>query len=195
MTNTLATSSSSPTYDEDTLARCGDEEALHEGAADEVPHKGGEVEDPLGGEESEVRHEGEDSDVPHEGGESECPNHPEGSADDDPAVGQLFEDHSLVVDALAGPSGEQPQVAVQQAAAVTGGDDPPELCEYEKLRERNIRERDEAMREAMEEIEESKQEMRDNAPGAKKASSSEEAGGRGRKPIQCRWRRRRSGGG
>jgi DNA-directed RNA polymerase subunit RPC12/RpoP len=31
-------------------------------------------------------------------------------------------------------------------------EDPPELSEYEKLRERNIRERDEAMKEAMEEI-------------------------------------------
>ena len=89
MTNTLATSSSAPTY-EDTL----DDEALHEAAAEDVPHKGGEDEAPLGGEESEVPHEGEDSNVLHEGGESEGPHHPEGSAEDDPAVGQLFEEHS-----------------------------------------------------------------------------------------------------
>ena len=104
-----------------------------------------------------------------------------------------------VEDAGAGPSSEQPLVVVLQA--LCRGDDPPQLCEYEKLRERNIRERDEAMREAMEEIDESKQEMRDNAPGAKKASSSEEAGGMrerekaksvlveevrsGRNPVSC----------
>jgi hypothetical protein len=70
-------------------------------------------------------------------------------------------------------------VVVQQA--MCGGDDPPELSEYEKLRERNIRERDEAMKEAMEEIQEAKQDMRDNAPGAKKRPAEEEAG----------WRRKR----
>jgi hypothetical protein len=51
------------------------------------------------------------------------------------------------VDTEAGSSGEQPLVVFQQA--VCGGEDPPQLCEYEKLRERNIRERDEAMKEAM----------------------------------------------
>ena len=51
------------------------------------------------------------------------------------------------------------------------------MSEYEKLRERNIRERDEAMKEAMEEIEEAKQDMRDNAPGAKKRAAEEEVGG------------------
>ena len=63
----------------------------------------------------------------------------------------------------AGPSGLQAPVLVQQA--VCGEDDHPSLCEYERLRERNIREREEAMKEAMEEINEAKQEMRDNAPG------------------------------
>ena len=53
---------------------------------------------------------------------------------------------------------------------------PPELSEYEKLREINIRERDEAMKEAMEGIEEAKQDMRDNAPGAKKRTAEEESG-------------------
>ena len=51
-----------------------------------------------------------------------------------------------------------------------------ELSEYEKLREINIRERDEAMKEAMEGIEEAKQDMRDNAPGAKKRTAEEESG-------------------
>jgi predicted RNA-binding Zn-ribbon protein involved in translation (DUF1610 family) len=98
------------------------------------------------------------------------------------------------VDALAGPSGVQPQEVVQQAAAVTGGDDPPKLCEYEKLRERNIRERDEAMKEAMEEINEAKQDMRDNAPGAKKRKAEEEAGGaRKRKKVEPVVEVRRSG--
>ena len=68
-------------------------------------------------------------------------------------------------DIEAGSSFEQPLVVIQQA--VCGGEEPPQLCEYEQLRERNIRERDEAMKEAMGEIEEAKQNMRDNAPGAK----------------------------
>jgi uncharacterized C2H2 Zn-finger protein len=91
----------------------------------------------------------------------------------------------------AGPSGEQLPVVVQQA--VCEGDSPP-LCEYEKLRERNIRERDEAMKEAMEEIDEAKQEMRDNAPGANKRSSEEEAGGKNkRKKVETVVEVRRSG--
>jgi DNA-directed RNA polymerase subunit RPC12/RpoP len=85
-------------------------------------------------------------------------------------------------------------VDVQQAAAVTGGDDSPELCEYEKLRERNIRERDEAMKEAMEEIDEAKQDMRDHAPGANKRTVEEEAGGiRKRKKVELVVEVRRSG--
>ena len=50
------------------------------------------------------------------------------------------------------------------------GEDPPQLCEYERLKKRNIRERDEALKEAMGEIEEDKQDMRDNAPRVKGAS-------------------------
>jgi hypothetical protein len=61
--------------------------------------------------------------------------------------------------------------------AVTGVDDPPGLCEYEKLRERSIRERDEAMKETMEEIEEAKQDIRDNdAPGDERSAEEEEVG-------------------
>ena len=78
--------------------------------------------------------------------------------------------------------------------SLCGGDDPPELCEYEKLRERNIRERDEAMKEAMEEIGEAKQEMRDNAPGAMKRAAEKEAGGmRKMKKVDSVVEVRRSG--
>ena len=166
MTNPNLTS---PTYE--------DSSAI--GGEDDVPQEGGED-----GEESEGSREGEESEVPHEGGKSD--GSPEGSVDEAQAGGQLVEDPSRVgVDALAGPSGVQPLVVIQQAAAVTEGDDPPELCEYEKLRERNIRERDEAMKEAMEEIEEAKQGMRDNAPGANKRGAEEEAGGsRKRKKVE-----------
>merc|ERR1719186_1126282 len=54
-----------------------------------------------------------------------------------------------------------------QPSAACGGDFPP-LCEYEKLRERNIRDIEEAMKEKMKEIEEVKKDMRDNAPGVKR---------------------------
>ena len=92
----------------------------------------------------------------------------------------------------AGQSAEQVQVVGQQS--LCGGDDPPELCEYEKLRERNIRERDEAMKEAMEEIGEAKQEMRDNAPGAMKRAAEKEAGGmRKMKKVDSVVEVRRSG--
>ena len=74
----------------------------------------------------------------------------EGSVDGD----MVMEDPIYEEVVEAGPSGEQLPVVFQQA--VCGGDDPPEMSEYEKLRERNIRERDEAMKEAMEEIEEAK---------------------------------------
>jgi hypothetical protein len=128
--------------------------------------------------------------------ETPSENQVDSDASEATAVGEMHSEVPLVDVEYADA---EPLVIVQQA--VCGGDNPPQLCEYEKLRERNIRERDEAMREAMEEIEESKQEMRDNAPGAKKASSSEEAGGRrerekaesvvvekvrrGRKPVSC----------
>ena len=95
-------------------------------------------------------------------------------------------------DVEAGPSGVQPPVVIQQA--VCGGDDPPELSEYEKLREINIRERDEAMKEAMEGIEEAKQDMRDNAPAVKKRVAEEEAGGtRKKKKVEPIMEVRRSG--
>ena len=77
----------------------------------------------------------------------------------------------------AGPSGLQPPVVVQEA--ICGGD-PPYLCEYEQLRERNIREREEAMREALEEIEEIKEEIRENAPVSKKRRTEKVAGGKGK---------------
>ena len=66
------------------------------------------------------------------------------------------------IEEAAGPSGLDAPVLVQQA--VCGEVVPPSLCEYERLRERNIREREEAMKEAMEEINEAKQEMRDRVP-------------------------------
>ena len=78
-------------------------------------------------------------------------------------------------------------------AAVCGGDSPP-LCEYEKLRERNIKEIEEAMKEKMKEIEEAKKDMRDNAPGVVKRASEEEAGGRRkRKKVEPVGQVRRSG--
>jgi DNA-directed RNA polymerase subunit RPC12/RpoP len=176
MTNPFVSSTSHPSS-EDSFDRAGDDKVPQECGDEEVPQEGGE------------------SEVPYEDGESEGPIR-ECSVDEAPAVDQHFEDLSLAgVDALAGPSGVQPQVVVQQVAAVTGGgDDPPELCEYEKLRERNIRERDEAMKEAMEEIEEAKQDMRDNAPGAKKRAAEEEDGGtRKRKKVEPVVEVRRSG--
>jgi hypothetical protein len=90
--------------------------------------------------------------------------------DEDPGIESSEED--------AGLGGVQLPVVVQQV--VCGGDSPP-LSDYEKLRERNIRERDEAMKEALEGIEEAKQEMRDNAPGAKKRVAEEEAVGRSKR--------------
>ena len=97
---------------------------------------------------------------------------------DAPASDQLTED--LIIDAEeygdAGHSVEQLPELIQQGVC-GGGDDPPELCVYEKLRERNIRERDEAMKETMDEIGEAKQEMRDNAPRAMKRVADNEAGG------------------
>jgi uncharacterized C2H2 Zn-finger protein len=121
--------------------------------------------------------------------------HQEGSVEEAAAGDQLLEDPNLAEeDVKAGPSGVvQPPVVVQ---AVCGGDEPPaELSEYEKLRERNIRERDEAMKEAMVEIDEAKQEMRDNAPGAKKRVAKEEAGGmrKRKKKVEPVGEFRRSG--
>ena len=97
------------------------------------------------------------------------------SAFPDLAPHEVFEVVDAEVDNVeAGPSVEQLPVVLQQA--VCGADDPPQLCEYEKLRQRNIKERDEAMREALEEIDVAKQDMRDNAPGAQKRAAEEEEG-------------------
>jgi hypothetical protein len=94
-------------------------------------------------------------------------------------------------DVMVQPQGQE--VIVQQA--VCGGADPPELSEYEKLRARNIRERDEAMKEALEEIDELKQEMRENAPGAKKKREAEEEVGESskRRKVETLVAARRSG--
>ena len=116
----------------------------------------------------------------------ECEDHQEGVEyevlDEAVAGDQLLHDSNLVDEYVeAGPSVEQDQVVLQHAPCV--GDHPPELSEYEKLRERNIRERDEAMKEAMKEIDDAKQEMRDNAPGAKKRAAEEESGGKTKRKM------------
>jgi hypothetical protein len=131
--------------------------------------------------EDKAQHEGGDDEPPHEG-EGSGIHLTGGLVDEVPAGDELFEDPILVgVDDETGPRDEQPQVVVLQQA-VTGVDGPPELCEYEKLRERNIRERDEAMKEAMDGIEEAKQDIRDNdTTGAKRSGDGEEVGGKSRK--------------
>ena len=112
--------------------------------------------------------------VPQEVGESK--NHAEGVVAEVTGASEILSEvfDTEVDDAEAGPSVEQLPVLQQ---AVCGADDPPQLCEYEKLRERNIKERDEAMKEALEEIDVAKQDMRDNAPGAKKRAAEEEEDG------------------
>ena len=125
-----------------------------------------------------------------EGGASEGL-HAESSGLEAPAEDLLVEVPSLVEDvAEVGPSGVQPQVVVQQTAC---GDDSPELCWYEKLREKNIRERNEAMKETREEIEEAKQDMRDNAPGAKRAAVEVAGGMMKRKKVESVVEVRRTG--
>ena len=65
---------------------------------------------------------------------------------------------------------------------VCGEDVGPEMSEYEKLRERNIREREEMMKEVLEDINEAKQDMFDNAPRKrKKADTSDEPKSKKRK--------------
>ena len=98
------------------------------------------------------------------------------------------------IEEAAGPSGLQAPAPVLVQQAVCGEDDPPSLCEYERLRERNIREREEAMKEAMEEINEAKQEMRDNAPGLLvKSKAVEELGGKNKRRKKEVVQVRRSG--
>ena len=70
----------------------------------------------------------------------------------------------IAEDANVGGDDEDQLAAVGVDPAVACGGDSPPLSDYEKLRERNIRERDEAMKETLEEIESAKQEMRSNAP-------------------------------
>ena len=71
---------------------------------------------------------------------------------------------------------------------------PPPLCEYEKLRERNIKEIEEAMKEHMKEIEDAKQDMRDNAPVAVKRKVEVDVDGRrNRKKVKPVMQLRRSG--
>ena len=55
-----------------------------------------------------------------------------------------------------------------------GEDEVPEMSEYKKLREQNIKEREEMMKEVMEEINEAKQDMYDNAPKRKIADTTDE---------------------
>ena len=112
------------------------------------------------------------------------------SYDGDPQVENTDKEEDI--EEAPGPSGLQAPVLVQQA--VCGEDDPPSLCEYERLRERNIREREEAMKEAMDEINEAKQDMRDNAPGvADKRKALEELGGKNKRRKQEVVQVRRSG--
>ena len=74
------------------------------------------------------------------------------------------------------------------------GQQPPPLCEYEKLRERNIKEIEEAMKEKMKEIEDAKQDMRDNAPVAVKRKVEVDVDGRrNRKKVEPVMQLRRSG--
>jgi hypothetical protein len=180
----------------------GEDKVPHGGGQEEVPHEDGQDEVPYEDGKDEVPHEGGDHKVPQQGGDYEVPGRggveeaphvqglqQEGSFDKSVSGDPFSENHLLVEEETeAGPSG------MQHPVVVCGGDDPPELCEYEKLRERNIRERDEAMKEAMEGIEDAKQDMRDNAPGAKKRTAEKEAKGRRkRKKVEPVVEVRRSG--
>ena len=112
------------------------------------------------------------------------------SCDGDSQVENI--DKAEDIEQAPGPSGLQAPVIVQQAFC--GEDDPPSLCEYERLRERNIREREEAMKEAMDEINEAKQEMKDNAPGVvDKRKALEELGGKNKRRKKEVVQVRRSG--
>ena len=71
--------------------------------------------------------------------------------------------HVSLDDEEAGPG-----VPPLEVAANACGEDESPLSEYEKLRERNIREREEAMKHVMEEIDDVKRELNENAPGAVK---------------------------
>ena len=84
------------------------------------------------------------------------------------------EDSYNHVDVEAGPSVNPP---VEINAANACGDDEPPLSEYEKLRERNIREREESMKHVMEEIDDAKRELNENTPGAAKRKMLSGKGG------------------
>ena len=128
-----------------------------------------------------VQREGREHKVPQDMVEYEYEGLWQEGSFDKTVVDDVFIEKAVLVeeDAEAGPSGVEHPVAVQQD--VCRGDDHPELSDYEKLRERNIREREEAMKEAMGEINEAKQEMWDNAPRAKEKGAVEEGGGRRKK--------------
>ena len=113
------------------------------------------------------------------------------SVDEAPAGHLQIENPTLEDEIEAGPIGEQLEVVVLNQLAVCGGDNPPELREYERLSERKIKEMNEAKKEAMEEIDEAKEDMRVNAPGAKKRmmrrmgeEEEEEGGGLGGRDSQ-----------
>ena len=59
-----------------------------------------------------------------------------------------------------------PGVPPLEVVANACGEDESPLSEYEKLRERNIREREEAMKHVMEEIDDIKREMNENSTNA-----------------------------
>ena len=66
-----------------------------------------------------------------------------------------------------------------------GEDEVPEMSEYKKLREQNIKEREEMMKEVMEEINEAKQEMYDNAHKKKKVDNQDKPKSKRRRMKQA----------
>jgi DNA-directed RNA polymerase subunit RPC12/RpoP len=86
---------------------------------------------------------------------------------------EIVSDEALSSEDEDDQADEQPPVVL--LAAVCGPDSPP-MSDYEKLRERNIRERDEAMKEVLEEIEVAKKDMSNHGPQAGKKPAYQEAG-------------------
>ena len=70
-----------------------------------------------------------------------------------------------------------PGVPPLEVVANACGEDESPLSEYEKLRERNIREREESMKHVMEEIDDAKRELNENTPGAAKRKMLSGKGG------------------
>ena len=84
--------------------------------------------------------------------------------------------HNVSLDDVeAGPSDDPPPLEVNAVNAC--GDDESPLSDYEKLRERNIREREEAMKHVMEEINDIKRELNENVPSAIKRKMESAKGG------------------